>query len=256
MPILSQQLRTDYIEMINDALDAIRVRRYRHFNTLTDSLNQLLHHNYATLCQVNYAFPEDISTVAEYLQHPEMYLTNIEQREEYMAILTQRIQAKIRELESMNLKERFAYIRAQEDKEQKQAAIKNYVASNEHKRPVHQSYMQTEEEVLHNLQIWYLMQDYEEQRQLHFQNHRTASQETELVVMEDEEDLPFSDATSNTQLSQDWENYRSQPTVDTDSEPVPNSPSSLSRHTLFRNTSHPASPSRSSDEKSPRARRY
>lgn len=97
---LSNKLRADYIELINQQLDNIQIISLDDFEIAQHALQHIVQP------QEGYSFPEKYQekmfSINDYLQSPEDYVEHKQNYSEYQQIIRARIVAKINELQSLN----------------------------------------------------------------------------------------------------------------------------------------------------------
>lgn len=111
MPLTSK-LRADYVELINNQLDTIKFDSLEDFVLVEQALQNIIQP------MENYSQPEKyrekMSFIEEYLQSPEDYVEHESNYSEYQQIIRERINAKILELQSLDMTQKQFYIQHQQ----------------------------------------------------------------------------------------------------------------------------------------------
>ena len=117
---LSNKLKADYTELINQGLDTIRIDSIEDFDLVQQALHHIIQPAAASGSQqIQYQIPEKykekIFVINDYLKDPGDYVQNESDYDEYKQIITSRIAAKINEFQSLSASQKQDYIQHQEN---------------------------------------------------------------------------------------------------------------------------------------------
>lgn len=153
---LSKKFRADYIEMINQALDAIPIEKPADFALVISELEKITHcANKGGAPEFDAQFNENMQSVYDYYVDVEMWVGSRNDDAEYRKIILDRVQAKIAEFKSLNEKQQYQYVTEQKTKAEKATQAKQVTHAGEPKRSQHVVHMQTEQQMLQDQQRRY-----------------------------------------------------------------------------------------------------
>lgn len=128
---LSNKLRADYIELINQQLDSVQITSLADFELVQQALQNILQPVEGYLVPVK--FQEKVFFIKDTLQSPEDYVMHEANYNEYQEIIRERIHAKINEIQSLSEEQKQVY--TQNQQEQRLQAISNQQMMAQHQSP-------------------------------------------------------------------------------------------------------------------------
>jgi hypothetical protein len=150
MPFTSKQ-KADYIELINELLDKIRVTKSPDFDDAIVDLEKILQPN-ADPINFHADLKFGMDFILDSLQNPDMYVQSPSNYEEFREIVKYRIQAKIKEFTEFTSEQKDRYIENQRRLREQAAAHQEIMAAGESSREEHARHMETEVQMLQGIE--------------------------------------------------------------------------------------------------------
>jgi len=143
---LSNKLRAEYIELINQQLDNIQIESLEDFEIAQQALQNIIQpvEGYAPPEK----YREKMFLIKDNLQSPEDYVEYERNYSEYQQIIRDRIIAKINELQSLNTTQKQSYIENQQAQRSQTATNQQIMAQRRPPQPDDAAHVQTEAEWL------------------------------------------------------------------------------------------------------------
>lgn len=149
MPLTSK-LRADYIELINQQLDTIKIDSLDDFLLIQRALENIIQPS------EDYVSPEKfrdkIFFIKDILQSPEDYVEHESNYNEYKQLIRERVSAKITELQSLSEVEKQVYIQNQQEQRAQSIRTQQVIAEHRPPEPGSAAHVLTEEQWLAELQ--------------------------------------------------------------------------------------------------------
>ena len=110
------KLKADYIEMINQSLDSIRLESVEDFKLVRNALEAVIKRESNATLSVEEKYKENIFFINDYLKEPGDYVADEKNYIEYEEIIKGRIEVKIEEFDSLDTQQKEQYIQNQHDR--------------------------------------------------------------------------------------------------------------------------------------------
>lgn len=149
----SSKLKADYIELINKELDSLPIINVNDFKTISEELNKILQYSNNKEGIIFIPVYKDwLDSIFIYLSQPELFVQSANDFAEFRQIIIDRIQAKIIEFQNYTEAQKELYIKSQTSI--KDIAVRNQQSISEYqsKRESHSQHLQTEHEMLLEMQ--------------------------------------------------------------------------------------------------------
>lgn len=134
----TSEVRANYIELANDALDNIPIKNIDDFKAVSEDLAKILNNSEGE----DLTFKEYFEKILRYLHEPNLYVKDEEDYVEYLQIIKKRIQEKITELNSLNPSEQSIYINEQNQRRNQATRSQETIAMAEPRRASHERIQQ------------------------------------------------------------------------------------------------------------------
>ena len=142
---LTNKLKADYVELINNQLDHIPIASVEEFDLIKEALSNI--NNPIEGYSVPEALRERIFDVTDLLNSPEDYVESEQDYAEYQQIMRDRINAKVVELQSSSEEQKLAYIQAHQKRETAAAQYQKQIAGHPAPQPGSDAHTVSEREM-------------------------------------------------------------------------------------------------------------